>query len=79
MIRIFGVHQIYTNVTDYYRCIDNGRAEIYNKKRGWWDTTDLPNPTVLISRASDYPESIILTELTPDEFEATLIMEELTA
>lgn len=77
MIRYFKVYKKYTNVTDYYKCVDNDKAQIYNKKRGWWDRTSILNADSCIDCASRYPESYILTELTSDEFEATLIMEEL--
>lgn len=77
VIRYFRVHKRITSVTDYYRCIDNNKAEIYNKKRNWWDTTLISDADSIIDCANRYSEEYKLTELTHDEFEATLIMEEL--
>jgi len=77
MTRYFKVYKKYTNVTDYYKCVDNDKAQIYNKKRGWWDTTIIPNAEAVVGCARRYPENYILTEITPDEFKSTLIMEEL--
>lgn len=79
MIRYFKVYKRITNVTDYYRCIDNEKAEVYNKKRGWWDKTIIPNAESVIDCADRYSEDYKLTEFTLEEFEANLIMEELTA
>ena len=56
MIRYFKVHKRITDVTDYYRCIDNNKAEVYNKKRSWWDTTIIPNAESVLDCANRYSE-----------------------